>query len=324
MKSLKLSFSFIFIVIACVLCQISAFAEICNRVVAIVNKDMITLYELNIKISEIAGIDPSELQRRDEKIYIETRQKALDLLIDQKITDKKIKDLGIEVDQQQVDAAIERIKKDNLMTNEDLIANLKKQGLTYELLKENIKNDIERMQLINLEVKSRIIINEEQIIQYYKEHEDEFGTEERVHLASIILKREDPSDQNETDSLYKKINEILSAIKNGEDFGKLAKEFSQGAGNEEGGDLGFFKTAQLDPQLITILQDMHIGDVTEPITWPSAIQIIKLLEKQEKVLKPIDEVRDTIYGILYREEVNKRYLSWLKELREKSYTKIIF
>lgn len=324
MRSLKLSVLLIIITITCLLCQLSAFAEICNRIVAIVNDDMITLYELNSKISEITGLDPSELQHRDERMYIETRQKALDLLIDQKIADKKIRDLGIKADQEQVDAAIEKIKMENLLTNEDLIDNLKKQGLTYESLKENIKNDIERMQLINLEVKSKIIIKEEDIKHYYTENKKDFESEEKVHLAAIILKRSNPSDQNKTDALYNKATEILLKVRNGEDFGKLAMEFSEGAGNEEGGDLGFFKTAQLDPQLIKILENMEKGDVTEPMIWPSAIQIIKLLDRKKKELRPIEEVRDTIYDILYREEVNKRYSAWIKELREKSFTKIIF
>ncbi|HPJ66953.1 MAG TPA: SurA N-terminal domain-containing protein [Desulfobacteraceae bacterium] len=324
MRSLKLSIVFIIITIACLLCELSAFAEICNRIVAIVNDDMVTLYELNSKISEITGIDPSELQHRNERMYIETRQKALDLLIDQKLTEKKIRELGIKADKEQVDAAIEKIKRENLMTNEDLIDNLKKQGLTYESLKENIKNDIERMQLINLEVKSKIIIKEEDIKQYYTENKKDFESEEMVHLAAIILKRENPSDQNETDALYNKLIEILLKIRNGEDFGKLAMEFTEGAGNEEGGDLGFFKTAQLDPQLIKILEKMENEDVTDPIIWPSAIQIIKLLDRKKKEVKPIEEVREKIYDILYREEVNKRYSAWIEELRENSFTKIIF
>ena len=104
----------------------------------------------------------------------------------------------------------------------------------------------------------------------------------------------------------------------------MAKKFSEGPGAEDGGDLGFFNTSQLDPELTRIIKDMSAGDTSEPIIRPSGIQIIKLLEKQEGRVKPLEEVRDAIYGILYRKEVNERYSSWIKELREKAYTKIIF
>ncbi|MBN1276018.1 MAG: peptidylprolyl isomerase [Deltaproteobacteria bacterium] len=324
MKASRLIFITIIIFIACTSPRIPVFAETCNRIVAFVNKDIVTLHELNRKIAEITGIDPEDLQSRDRKAYIETRRQALDLLIDQKITEKKIKELGIEANQQQIDAAIENIKKENSLTNEDLIASLENQGLTLEALQENIKNDIERMQLINLEVKSKIIINDEQIRQYYTENEKDFKIGGQVHLASIILIRKNPSDQQETNSLYNKISEILLRARNGEDFGRLAGEFSEGTGKEEGGDLGFFKTAQLDPQLADIIEKMDIGDISEPVIRPFAIQIVKLLDKQEKTVKPLDEVRGNIYEILYRKEINNRYLSWIRELREKSYTKIVF
>ena len=66
------------------------------------------------------------------------------------------------------------------------------------------------------------------------------------------------------------------------------------------------------------------GEVTRPIIRPAGIQIVKLLEKQDSIVKPFDEVREAIFEILYKEKVNKRYSSWLKDLREKAYTKIIF
>ena len=69
---------------------------------------------------------------------------------------------------------------------------------------------------------------------------------------------------------------------------------------------------------------MSVGDISEPIVRSSAIQIIKLVERQEARVKPFEEVKDAIFGTFYREEVNKRYSSWIKELRETAYIKIIF
>jgi len=73
------------------------FAEICNRIVAVVNDEVITLHELNEKIKELTGIESSDLKNQDKEGFIEARRKVLDLLIDEKIALDKSKELGIEV-----------------------------------------------------------------------------------------------------------------------------------------------------------------------------------------------------------------------------------
>ena len=299
-------------------------AEICNRVVAQVNNDVVTLYELDNKIKELTGYDSGELKMKDEKKYIETRRKVLDLLVDEKIAFEKIREMGIEVTPGEIDEAIERIKESNQLTQEGLIAGLKKQEVSFESYREEIKRQLERNRLINYEVKSKIIIREEEIKDYYSNNKDKFSIIAEVHLATIFLKQEDPSNQEETVALLRKAEEIVFRLKKGEDFGEMAREFSQGPGAEDGGDLGLFKTAQLDPELLKVLKGMSTGDVTRPIIRQAGIQIVKLLEKQDSGVKPFEEVRDAIFEILYKEEIDKRYSSWIKGLREKAYTKIIF
>ncbi len=299
-------------------------AEITNRVVAIVNNDVITLYELNAKMREMTGVEPTVLRTQNERKYLEARRRVLDLLINDRITQNKVDELGIKVTEGQVDEAIERVKRINHWTHEDLIAALKRQGISYHVYRENMRKNMERARLINYEVKSKIIISEKEIRDYYDQHRNEFRTDAKVHLATIILKRENPSRGQDADEAVRKGKMILSKIKAGEAFEKLAKEFSQGPGAKDGGDLGFFNPSQLDPKLKEIVDAMSVGGVSELIIRPSAVQIVKLLEKQETREKPLEEVRDHIHDILYRDEVNKMYSSWIKRLREKAYTKIIF
>ncbi len=304
--------------------DISMAAEIRNRVVAIVNDDLITLYELNAKIKELTGLDPGDLKAVDEGRYLKTRRDVVDLLINEKIASGKIRELGIHVTDKEVDAAIEKIKADNHLTQEDLLAELKEQGMTYEKYRSNIRKELERVELVNFEVKSKIIILEEKIKEYYEKNKKQFTSNEKVRLAVIVLRQEDPSDPDETRSLNHKAQEILGRLKNGENFGELARKYSQGPGASEGGDMGFFKSSELNPKLREVVREMSAGEVSGPITMPSGIQIIKVLEKHGGGVRPFEEVKDAIYGILYREELDSRFSSWMKELREKAYTKIIF
>ena len=97
-------------------------AEVCNRVVAVVNNDVITLYELNNRMKEMTGVPAEELKLKSEAMYLDARGKILELLIDEKIAQAKIKELRIQVSDKQVDSYIEKVKRDNQLTQEDLVA----------------------------------------------------------------------------------------------------------------------------------------------------------------------------------------------------------
>ena len=302
----------------------SVSGEICNRVVAIVNDEVVTLYELNTMMQMLTGIPSEQLKNQSEEMYFKTRKKVLDDLIDQKLVLEKIKELKIEVTAKEVDQAVERVKADNQFTQEDLLAKLKEQGGNYESYRESIKKELERVQLINFEVKSKIILREEEIEEYYNTHRDEFTSEGRVRLALIFLKQEDPADKNEARALYQKAQDILSMIKDGKNFANLARKFSNGPGASEGGDLGVFKMSQLNPEMAEIIKDLSAGEVSKPIIRPYGIKIIKVEEKDGGGEKSLEQVRNAIQTILYRKELDKKYSAWIKELRKKAYIKIIF
>lgn len=325
MKQLKGIASFILLFTGSILLfHSSVSGEISNRVVAIVNDEVVTLYELNTMMQALTGTPYEQLKNRSEEIYLKTRQKVLDDLIDQKIGLEKIKELKIEVTAKEVDQTIERVKADNQLTQEDLLAELKEHGSTYESYRESIKKELERIQLINYEVKSKIILREEEIEEYYNTHRDEFTSEGRVRLALIFLKQEDPADKNEARALYQKAQDILSMIKGGKNFANLARKFSNGPGASEGGDLGVFKMSELNPEMAEIIKDLSAGEVSKPIIRPYGIRIIKVEEKDGGEEKSLEQVRNAIQTILYRKELDKRYSAWIKELRKKAYIKIIF
>jgi peptidyl-prolyl cis-trans isomerase SurA len=298
-------------------------AEPLNRIVAVVNNEVITLHELNTRIKEMTGMTPVELKDRNEKVFLDARQQIIELMIDEKIAEAKIKELGIKVSQKQLDEAIERMKSENRWTQEDLVAALQKEGISYEKLREKVKKDLERMHLINSEVKSKIIITDDRIRKYYEEHKAQYVGDAKVHLAGIFLLRKG-SAQEENEELLRKGEEILNLLKKGEDFAGLAKIHSDGPGAGEGGELGSFRISQLEPDLQSLLRDMPVGGNSGLIERRNGIQIIKLLEKEGGEGKGLGEVKDAIFSAIYREEVDKRYMSWIKELRERSYTQIIF
>ena len=301
-----------------------AFGEIYNRVVAIVNDDVVTLYELNTRMKELTGMSADTLKRKSEAQFIDTRRKILQVLIEEKIAREKIKELDIKIDPKEVDMAIERVKADNNLTQEDLVAELKAQGQTYEGYRRMIKRELERVRLVNYEVKSKIIIREEELKQYYDEHKNEFTSQGKVHLAMIFLKQSDPADRRESSELKEEANRIMEKLKSGEDFGALARQYSDGPGAKDGGDMGIFKISELNQEMARVVHNLSTGEVGAPIVTPGGIQIIKVVEKDQGGEKSFEQVKNSIRSTLYRQALNEKYAEWIKELREKAYTKIIF
>jgi peptidyl-prolyl cis-trans isomerase SurA len=223
-----------------------------------------------------------------------------------------------------VDQAIERVKADNQLDQEGLLAQLKERGTSYEAYRKSIKTELERMRLISYEVQSKIMLKEEDIEKYYKEHIDEFTSGGKIRLALIFLRQADPTDKDEARNLYQSAQDIYKMIENGEDFGNLARKFSSGPGAKDGGDLGTFKLSELNPEMAEQIKGLSAGDVAKPIIRPEGIQIIKVVEKDAEGVKSLEQVRNAIQSILYREELERRYSAWISELRDKAYTKIIF
>lgn len=298
--------------------------ETFNRVVAVVNDDVITLFELNKKIEEFTGRNSKELRKMDEAAFLETRQKVLDYLIDERIAGEKIKEMSIQIGDDDIDDAIERIKKNNQWTQEDLLEKIEEQGMNYDQFREKVKGDLSRMQLLNIEIRSKIIIREEEIQQYYKEHREEFTVNGDFRIAAIFLLMPQGGDDAEKQRVMDTAKDLHKRIQGGADFAELARKYSQGPGAADGGDLGYFKKKDLDSKLSEILDNLPEGGVSPPIVLPSGVQIIKMVEKGSGKEKDLEEMRDAIYSILYQKEVNKKYDAWIKEQRENSYTKIIF
>jgi peptidyl-prolyl cis-trans isomerase SurA len=276
-------------------------SETLNRIVARVNDDVVTLHELNKRILQATGSTADDLKAADDEAFMEVRRKVLEMMVDEKCAQEKIQELELEVSPKQIDAYIEDMKKENNLTQEDLVAMLNSEGVTYEEYRDDVKKNFERDRLISDQVTGKIIIREEEIRQYYEEHSADFATEESVHLAGMIIA------SNNTDEA----EAVLTRLKNGEDLDELV-------------DLGTLKTDQLDPELKNVVETLNIGEVSELIFRSNGIQIIRLLERHEKGVKPIEEVKDIIHKILYEEEVNKKYATWVEDLRKQAYTKIIF
>jgi peptidyl-prolyl cis-trans isomerase SurA len=299
-------------------------AEITNRVVATVNSDIVTLYELNRSIEQATGLSISNLRMQDEGRFYQIRRAVLNNLINQKITEQRIRKLGIKITEKDIDEAIERVKEERGMTQEQMLYTLKIEGVTLEEYRQRLKKEIEHARLVEYEIRSKIVITEADSRHYYEENIEQFSETHRVKLARILLRIGDPADKAGIAKARDLGKEILRKLDTGSDFSDMARTYSQGPAALEGGCLGWIKLDQLDPSLRKKIVKLSPGEYTEPHECSHGIQIIKLVDEIAEGNKPFEEVNDIIYSKLFKGKVEEKYAEWLSKLREESFIKVVF
>jgi peptidyl-prolyl cis-trans isomerase SurA len=305
--------------------SVAAHAEVVDRVVAIVNDDCIALSELNERIEpfirELREADyPEEAKRQ---MLFKLRQELLDKMIDEKLAHQESEKLQVQVDDRDVDQQIERIKSENFLTDEELRKSLAAQGLTVEQYHSRLKEQMLQVKLINIEVKSKIAITDEDIRSYYEAHKADYEGTQKYRLRTILIKRPSSASPEEKEAASSVMVSILNALRSGAAFDELAREYSQDATAPAGGDLGLFTLDELSPELRETVASMSEGQVSPVIQTPQGYRILMLQEIRREPGKSLKEASIEIHDKLYQKFVDEKYKDWLKALRDRSYVKIV-
>ena len=297
-------------------------AEVVDRIVAVVNDDIITLSELNQFIKPYADKIKTfgyPLEKEREMLF-KVRDDILNQLIDQKLTDQEIKRFKISVSEKEIDAAVERIKEINYYTDEELRQELAGQGLNMEEYRKSIKEQILRAKLVNREIKSKVVITKQDVESYYETHSDKYCGEKKYRLQNIIIKIPPSADEKKRFSIQKRMEAVLAKLKAGQPFEEMAKSYSESSGSC---DLGLFAINELSPQLQEAIKGLGVGEFTSVLDTDYGYQIFYISEIIDSPGRLLEEVTAEIEEKLFREIVDKKFRSWLDDLHKKSHIKII-
>ena len=249
---------------------IYAYQEL-DRIVAIVNKNVITYSDLSDGIDKALLFFEQNSIEPPEASVIE--KKVLDELIEQKIIESYADEWNIKASQEDIDLLIQNILTANQITLEDLKADLKQQGTTYEKLINNMKYEIILKKVKNREISSKLNISDYEI----KKHKEKMAKikPDIYDIAHILIKfRSEPTaeEKKEKRELGKKIFNKLKT----EDFGKIAYEFSDSPDANEGGALGKLKQSELPEIFIEKINNLNAGEYSEPFESANGIHIVKI------------------------------------------------
>ncbi len=293
--------------------------KVINAIAAIVNDEIITLYEVDqqaqpaINEAEKKGALTNEARSR-------IRHTALDLLIEKKLTAQKIKELNIHVSEEEIQQAIDDVRKqNNIPSQEALITALGKQGLTMDQYRAQLREQLEKLKLVSMEVRSKVVVSETEMRDYYTANLAKYTGEETYRARHIFFKTGPKASPEEITRAKTTALAVLADAKKGKDFAELAKEFSEDpAARKDGGDLGSFKKGDMQPELEKVILSLKPGEISGLVSTPIGFHIIKLEARVAGTTKPFESVKADIEDILYRKKSEERFSQWLKDLRAKA------
>ncbi|NOY54166.1 MAG: hypothetical protein GXP58_11215 [Deltaproteobacteria bacterium] len=292
----------------------TAHAEILDRIVAVVNNDVITLSELKQAETSILQTGPSSSKPAPAKLLNE--------LINKKIKLQKAKELGIVVSDKTVDDGVNEIAQRNGLTETILKEKLKKEGIPWNDYREQIRDQIILTRMLNREIRSKIVLLPEEAKEYYLKHQDRFVRKAKKHILRILLTLPEGATQEIIDARKEEMEKLRKRIVSGENFRQLAIRTSEGPESKNGGDLGDFAEGELREDLSRAIAGLKAGDVSSVFRTPEGITLLMVEEIKKPKPIPFEKVQDSIRKALYQEKVKKKYESWIKELREEAYIEI--
>jgi peptidyl-prolyl cis-trans isomerase SurA len=305
---------------------VSTEGKVVEEIVARVNNDIITRSELDRAKASAAEEAQQECSGRctpeQLQIALEDRQKyALRDLIDQSLLSQRGKDLGISVETEVV-KQLDQIRIGNKMDSQDALEKaVTSQGMNWEDFKNNIRNRVLTQAVIGKEVGQHLVIGHEDAMKYYNQHKKEFERPEQVGLRAIELKTEGKKE-SEIPALKEKAKGLLQRVKDGEDFGALAKRFSDGSTAQQNGYLGIYKRGELSKELEEQVFKMKKNEMTDVIDTKQGFLILQVIEHYSEGEQPFEKVEPEIMDRLYSEKMEPALREYLKTLREQSYVVI--
>ncbi|OGR12995.1 MAG: hypothetical protein A2097_15375 [Desulfobacula sp. GWF2_41_7] len=288
-------------------------AETIDRIVAVVDGDIITLTQFNKETERYRkSIEISENSDENKKALIDDlNKKIMESLVDQSLTRQEARKYNIEVTDTEITAAVENVKRIKSLSQEALEKALEQEGLTFQEYRDSIKKQILQSRLIHYAVKSKVVITEAEIRKQYEINAEKYATGQKYHLKNILMK-----DKS-------KIDEAKFKLDNKEDFSKIAKQYSIAPNASDGGDLGVFDISSFSTGIKDSIALLKKGEYTDVIQTAQGFQIFYVVDIEQGNGKTFEQAKDEIQESLYQEQVKEKFETWLKSLKKKAHIKIL-
>ncbi len=253
-------------------------ALLVDRVVAVVNKDVITLTEL----AEHTARAEAELRRQriaaPERAALE--RQVLERLVLDKAQLQLAASTGMRVDELQLDRAVQRVAQNNNMTLAELRRALERDGVEFERFRAELREQILLTRLREREVDDRVQVSEAEVDLYLEEHKASLAAKVEYDVAHVLVRVPEQARPEQVEQARARAERVRDEARAGGDFARLAASHSDAGDALQGGALGWRAPGRLPELFAEALAGMQPGAVSEPLRSPAGFHVVKLLGRR--------------------------------------------
>ena len=245
-----------------------------DYIVAVVDNEPITNLEVN---RLVALADPSAAKLNRNAMLLE----AMETLIDETAQLNAARQMGMQVSSDELEQALTVTAQRNQLSLDDMRQRLKDQGVSWEQYRSQIRRQIMLQRVRDREVNGRIKIQDHEVDTFLREQSlSGNGRTPDIHIAHILVAVPENASANDVAKMLTKADELLKKAKAGQDFGKLAAQFSQAADRSNGGQLGLRSPDRYPSLFADAVKGLAVGEVTGPVRSGAGFHLLKLLERR--------------------------------------------
>jgi peptidyl-prolyl cis-trans isomerase SurA len=286
-----------------------------DKVVAVINSEVITWSELYKAMEFEASPAVKALGEQERrKVFRDNEGIFLEGLINMKLMLMAAKAANVNVNNAEVQEAMKSIKDKYNLNDEAFKTAINKEGFTMDEYKKKLLDQLTTSRIIDMEVRSRIIVTEKDIDDYIQKNK-EGAADEGYSLSMILIKKSDDPARDE-----ERAKAAYAKIKAGKAFAEVAREYSDDSSARAGGELGFLNKAELSRAYLDVLSRLKEGETSEPFPSSAGIHILKL--EGARVFKSPADFRQAVKDKIFSERYDRAYRAWVKGLRQSAYVEI--
>ena len=285
--------------------------------VAVVNGSIITRAEFDREMGRIEQSIARQGRAVDNSKLPAIRKEVLEGLIDRELLFQQSRKEGITVEETAVNDRVGTLKG-RFPSEDQFEAALKGMGLTLADLKAQLREGIAIKYLIERRFEEGASVSDEEAKAYYDDNPKDFMRPEQIQARHILIKVSPKADKSEKAAARKKIEEIQAKLKKGEDFGALAKEFSEGPSSAKGGDLGWFERGRMVKPFEEAAFALKPGEVSNVVETQFGYHLIEVTDKRPASKMAYADVKEKLQQYLKDIKVQKEVRIYVAELKEKA------
>jgi len=248
-----------------------------DRIVAIVNDDVISEHELEMRVNDFAG--QLKLSKNNPSDIQALRKQVLENMIQNKIQLQKASEQGITIDDVTLNRMLENLAASNNLTLNKLRSTLAKEGIEFSRFREQTREELIIKQLQQRMVASKVTVSDQEVHQHISKNLQQASANTRYHVLHILIATPETARPDDIEQSRKKAERLYLEIQQGKDFRELAINESDGRNALQGGDLGWRAASELPEVFVDAINELKKSETSKPVRSASGFHLLKVVEK---------------------------------------------